>query len=71
MEDVLTPLDQMLARRTFLLGERPVYADFALYGVIGNYLFCGENEVPRALKNVRRWHAALGTVRLTTNAAAE
>ncbi|MDQ3700988.1 MAG: glutathione S-transferase C-terminal domain-containing protein [Chloroflexota bacterium] len=68
MEDVLTPLDQMLVRRTFLLGERPVYADFALYGVIGNYLYSGENELPRALEHVHRWHAGVTTVRLTPHA---
>src|SRR5687768_4201177 len=33
--EVLTPLDTILSRDPYLLGDRPTFADFALYGVLG------------------------------------
>lgn len=64
MEEVLAPLDAMLSRSPWLLGERPVYADYALYGVLGNLTFTGDNRLPEGLTNLARWHAALPGVRL-------
>ena len=37
--------------------QRPVYADYILYGVLGNYLFTGDNRLPAGLTNLARWHA--------------
>jgi glutathione S-transferase len=65
LEAVLTPLDTMLGRSPFLLGERPVYADYILYGVLGNFLYTGEHRLPAGLTNLARWHAALPGERLT------
>jgi glutathione S-transferase len=65
MEAVLGPLETMLGRAPYLFGERPVYADYILFGVLGNYLFTGHNRLPAGLTNLARWHAALPAVRLT------
>ena len=62
--DVLAPLDRMLARHPFLLGDRPTYADYALYGVLANLTYTRHNTVPAALTHILRWHAALPAVRL-------
>ena len=62
---VLAPLDTMLGRSPYLLAARPVYADYILYGVLGNYLFTGAYRLPAGLTNLARWHAALPGVRLT------
>ena len=59
LHDALAPYDQMLDYRRFLLGERPHFADFDLYGVLGNYLFTGKTKLPPDLKCLRRWHAAM------------
>jgi glutathione S-transferase len=56
--EALMPLDNILASSPFLLGEKPLFADYSLYGVLGNYLFSGKTKMPNA-KNVRRWHAAM------------
>jgi glutathione S-transferase len=64
LAEVLTPLDTMLGRAPFLLGERPVYADYILYGVLGNYQYSGDNRLPEGLTNLARWQAALPGVRL-------
>jgi len=64
--DVLEPLDRMLARKPFLLGERPVFADYALYGVLGNLTYTGDNEIPREVKHILRWHARLSETKLVS-----
>ena len=64
LTDLLQPLDRILARKAFLLGERPVYADYALYGVLGNLIYTGDNEIPREVKNVLRWHTQLSETKL-------
>ena len=52
---LLIPIDNMLASSPFLLSDRPLFVDYDLYGVIGNYLFNGKTKLP-GLKNLRRWH---------------
>jgi len=56
--ELLRPLDNMLASSPFLLGEKPLFADYSLYGVLGNYLFSGKTKLPN-LKHVRRWRSAM------------
>lgn len=60
----LTPLDRILARQPYLLGDRPRFADYALHGVLGNYTFTEHNALPAELTNLVRWYAALPQVRL-------
>jgi glutathione S-transferase len=59
LHDALAPCDQTLEYRRFLLGERPHFVDFDLYGVLGNYLFSGKTKLPPRLKNLRRWHESM------------
>lgn len=59
LHDALAAYDQMLDYERFLVGERPHFVDFDLYGVIGNYLYTGKTRLPADLKNLRRWHAAM------------
>ena len=67
--DLLQPIERILARDRFLLGDRPVYADYALYGVLGNLTYTGDNEIPVEVSHVRRWHAELDALKLETRAA--
>lgn len=55
---LLAPLDNMLASSPFLVGDRPLFVDYDLYGILGNYLFNGKTRLP-SLKHLRRWHAAM------------
>ena len=48
----------------FLLGDSPVYADYALFGVLGNLTYTGDNEIPSTLTHIRRWHERLTAHRL-------
>jgi glutathione S-transferase len=64
LREVLTPLNTMLGRAPYLLGQRPVFADYALHGVLGNYTFTGDNRLPDDLDHLRRWYDALPAARL-------
>jgi glutathione S-transferase len=65
LAEVLAPLDTVLGRTPFLFGQRPVFADYILYGVLGNYLYSGDNKLPGGLKHLARWHGALPGVSLS------
>jgi glutathione S-transferase len=56
--ELLKPMDNLLASSPFLWGDRPLFVDYDLYGIVENYLFSGKTKLP-ALKNLRRWHAAM------------
>ena len=56
--ELLEPIDNMLAASPFLLADRPLFVDYDLYGVLGNYLFTGKTKLPK-LKHLRRWHRAM------------
>jgi glutathione S-transferase len=58
MAELLRPLENLLASSPFLLGPKPLFADYDLYGVLGNYLYSGKTRLP-PLKHLRRWHAAM------------
>ena len=55
----LLPLEQMLAGKPFLLGARPYFVDFDLYGMLGNFLFSGHYELPAAHTRLQDWHARM------------
>jgi glutathione S-transferase len=52
----LAPFDRITAHTPFLAGEAPVYADFLLFGILGNLTYKGWNPFP-PLDNLRAWHA--------------
>lgn len=56
--ELLQPIDSMLAASPFLLANRPLFVDYNLYGVLGNYLFNGKTRLPN-LKHLRRWYQAM------------
>ena len=51
----LAPLDNLLATSPFLAGDHPLFLDYDLYGILGNYLYNGKTKIP-PLKNLHRWH---------------
>lgn len=58
-ERLLTPFDLMLQERNYLLASEPVYADFALYGVLGNMTHHGYNSLPSALPTLASWYGRM------------
>ena len=53
------PFEQILANRPFLTGERPIYADYALCGVIGNFLFPGNTALPENCLMLEAWYTKM------------
>ena len=60
---LLTPYDLTLKLRPFLFGDAPIYADFALYGVIGNMTYKGHNAIPSSLPALKEWYERMKTFR--------
>src|SRR5579859_7726820 len=42
--ELLAPIDNMLASSLFLIANRPLFVDYDLYGILGNYLYCGKTK---------------------------
>jgi glutathione S-transferase len=59
LEQGLRPFEDMLAHQPFLLGDRPRFVDFDLYGILGNFLYTGHYQLPAGLRQVRRWHRSM------------
>ena len=56
--ELLGPIDNLLASSPFLVTDRPLFVDYDLYGILGNYLYCGKTKLPN-LRNLHRWHRAM------------
>lgn len=56
--ELLKPIDNILASSPFLVAERPLFVDYNLYGIIGNFLYNRKTRLPN-LKNLKRWHEAM------------
>jgi glutathione S-transferase len=63
LEAGLAPFEQMLAHTEFLLGERPLFVDFDLFGMLENFLFSGHYALPKSRPRLRAWHRRMKTVR--------
>jgi len=59
LEQKLIPFEEMLLYRPFLLGTRPCFVDFDLYGMLGNFLYSGRYRLPKAHDRLRRWHTRM------------
>jgi glutathione S-transferase len=69
-EAIRTEADALLARfettlrhSPFLFGDAPVYADFALFGILGNLTFRGYNELSPTQPALRKWSSAMAAFR--------
>jgi glutathione S-transferase len=60
------PFDAMLAHHSFLLGDQPVYTDFALFGVLANLTFNDWNPLP-PLPALAAWYKRMASFRFSAN----
>lgn len=63
LETLLLPCETMLFEKPFLLGDRPLFVDFDLYGMLGNFLYSGHYEIPRAHARLREWYRRVSRVK--------
>ena len=55
----LLPFEQMLGSQHFLLGDRPRFVDFDLFGILGNFLYTGHNRLPPSHTRLKQWYQRL------------
>jgi glutathione S-transferase len=63
LEKALGPCEQMLNEKPFLLGNRPLFVDFDLYGMLGNFLYSGHYELPAAHTQLREWYRRMKAIK--------
>jgi glutathione S-transferase len=63
LEQGLLPFEEMLAHHAFLLGARPRFVDFNLYGMLGNFLFSGRYKLPPAHPQIRKWYRRMSSMK--------
>jgi glutathione S-transferase len=52
----LMPFEEMLADKPFLLGGRPHFVDFDLYGMLANFLYSGHYRLPALHSQLAHWY---------------
>ena len=63
LERALIPCDQMLNEKEFLLGNRPLFVDFNLFGMLENFLYSGHYQLPAAHTQLRDWHQRMKAIK--------
>ncbi len=61
----LVPFEQMLLGQNFLLGDRPRFVDFDLFGMLGNFLYSGHYKLPVAHSRIGRWYERMTSINST------
>lgn len=60
---LLEPYELTLQHRPFLFGDAPVYADFALFGILGNLTYRDFNSLPEGFDALAAWFERITTFR--------
>jgi glutathione S-transferase len=67
LEERLLPFEEMLAHQPFLLGQRPRFVDFDLFGMLENFLYSGHYELPAAHPQIKDWHRRMARLKKRDN----
>ena len=59
LDQLLVRFETTLQHRAFLVGDAPVYADFLLFGMIGNLTFKGWNKLSAKQRAIAAWRERL------------
>ena len=62
LEANLIPFEQMLLHHPYLLGTRPYFVDFDLFGMLENFLYSGHYQLPARHKQIQGWHRRMKTL---------
>lgn len=60
----LVPFEGMLMERPFLLRDRPSFVDFDLFGMLANFLYTKEYELPPAQPRLGDWYSRMARIRI-------
>lgn len=64
---LLEPYDLTLRHRPFLFGESPIFADFALFGILGNLTYGGYNRLPDGCDALAEWEGRMKEFRYASD----
>ena len=64
LETRLVSFEQMLQHRPFLLDDRPRFVDFDLFGMLGDFLYTGHYQLPKAHKRIKEWHGTMKKLKI-------
>ena len=64
LEQRLIPFEEMLMSRPFLIDDRPRFVDFDLAGMLGDFLYTGHYELPKAHTQIKCWHGRMGQLKI-------
>jgi glutathione S-transferase len=59
----LLPFDEMLLEQPFLLGGQPRFADFDLFGMLGNFLYSGHYRLPAVHARLKHWFQRMAKIK--------
>lgn len=63
LEQSLVPFEEMAAHHPCLLGDRPHFVDFDLFGMLENFLYSGHYKLPPAHNHLRDWHRRISKLK--------
>jgi glutathione S-transferase len=63
LEERLIPFEEMVMYHPFLLGDRPHFVDFDLFGMLANFLYSGHYRLPRAHNRLADWHRRMAKLK--------
>ncbi len=64
---LLEPYELTLQHRPFLFGEAPLYADFALFGILGNLTYGNYNRLPVGFAALATWFERIREFRFSSD----
>src|SRR6266436_3693446 len=62
----LVPFEEMLIYKPFLPDQRHRLVDFDLFGMLDNLLYSGHYRLPSAHTNLRKWHARMSNIKISS-----
>ena len=63
LEERLAPFEEMACHRAFLMDDRPHFVDFDLFGMLGDFLYTGHYQLPKAHPHLARWHRRMARIK--------
>jgi len=63
LEQGLVPFEEMAAHHPFLLGDRPHFVDFDLFGMLENFLYSGHYKLPSAHNHLADWYRRISRLK--------
>lgn len=65
LEESLVPFERMVVYNSFLLGDRPRFVDFDLFGMLENFLYSGKYRLPSAHNKLKQWHRRMSGIQFS------